>query len=84
VRSSVFRQRCFYSWPSGDYRKINRRRCCYWARHWPSAACTATDAGRAAVEKLLDAFPRGRELLGLDGVLAGCRVRKDGARIRSC
>jgi hypothetical protein len=47
-------------------------------------ACTATDAGRATVEKLLDAFPRGRELLGLDGVLAGCRVRKDGARIRSC
>jgi glutathione S-transferase len=46
--------------------------------------CTASDAGRAAVEKLLDAFPRGRELLGLDGVLAGCRVRKDGARIRSC
>ena len=43
--------------------------------------CTATPAGRGAIESLLDALPNGRALLGLDALLAGCRVRKEGGRI---
>ena len=46
--------------------------------------CTATPAGRAAVEDLLAAFPNGPPLLGLDALLAGCRVRKQGGRIFAC
>ena len=46
--------------------------------------CTATRPGRGAIEGLLDAFPNGRALLGLDARLAGCRVRKQGGRIFAC
>ena len=42
---------------------------------------TASPEGRASVEKWLSAFPRGAELLELDEMLAGCRVRKEGARL---
>ena len=45
--------------------------------------CTASPAGRAAIEQLLEAFPRGRELLDLAGLLSGCRVRKQGGRLSS-
>ena len=47
------------------------------------SACTAGPEGRKAVEGLLDAFPGGRELLELDALLAGCRVRKEGALLYS-
>ena len=42
-----------------------------------------SDTGRAALEALLSRFPRGKELLALDTLLAGCRVRKQGARLFS-
>jgi hypothetical protein len=45
--------------------------------------CTASADGRAAVEGLLERFERGGELLGLDALLAGCRVRKEGGRLYS-
>jgi glutathione S-transferase len=45
--------------------------------------CTAPVAGRAAIESLLQRFPRGPELLQLDSLLSGCRVRKDGGRLYS-
>jgi glutathione S-transferase len=45
------------------------------------AACLARPAGRASVESFLAGFERGRELLELRPMLAGCRVRKRGARI---
>ena len=47
------------------------------------AACTADAAGRAAVETLLAEFEGGRELLELDRLLAGCRIRKEGGRLFS-
>ena len=47
------------------------------------AACTADAAGRAAVEALLAEFEGGRELLELDRLLAGCRIRKEGGRLFS-
>lgn len=47
------------------------------------ATCTASAPGRAAVEGLLDRFAGGRELLGLDSLLAGCRIRKEGGRLFS-
>jgi glutathione S-transferase len=46
-------------------------------------ACVASAAGRASVERLLGRFQRGSELLSLAGLLDGCRVRKDGARLYS-
>jgi glutathione S-transferase len=45
--------------------------------------CTAVPNGRAAVEKLLATFPRGSELLELDRMLSGCRIRKEGGRLSS-
>ena len=45
--------------------------------------CTDAPAGRNAVENLLKTFPRGAELLELDRLLEGCRVRKDGGRLFS-
>jgi len=44
-------------------------------------ACTATAAGRAAIEELLGGFRRGGELFDLRSLLAGCRLRKLGARL---
>ena len=46
--------------------------------------CTRTESGRVRVEALLSAFPKGGELLRLDELLAGCRVRKVGGRIYAC
>jgi glutathione S-transferase len=46
-------------------------------------ACTASDAGRAAVESLLAKFPASLELLRLNELLDGCRVRKEGALLFS-
>jgi glutathione S-transferase len=46
-------------------------------------AATKGADGRAAIEGFLSGFPSGRELLGLDSLLAGCRVRKRGARLFS-
>ena len=46
-------------------------------------ACTADPAGRAAVGDLLGAFDGGPELLDLDRMLAGCRIRKEGGRLFS-
>jgi glutathione S-transferase len=45
------------------------------------AACIASGPGRASIEAFLARFERGPELLELDGVLSGCRVRKEGARL---
>ncbi len=45
--------------------------------------CTADPAGRDAALKLLEPFPRGPELLELDGLLRGCRVTKRGGRLFS-
>jgi hypothetical protein len=47
------------------------------------AAAVATPGGRAAIEDLLGQFDGGSELLELDALLAGCRVRKEGARLFS-
>ncbi|HKK52221.1 MAG TPA: glutathione S-transferase family protein [Myxococcota bacterium] len=47
------------------------------------APCLATPQGRASIEGLLDGFRDGLELLALDAMLAGCRVRKEGARLFS-
>jgi len=47
------------------------------------AACTADAAGRASVEALLAGFEGGPELLELDRLLAGCRIRKQGGRLFS-
>jgi hypothetical protein len=47
------------------------------------AACTATDDGRLAIEGLLGNFDRGPELLQLETLLAGCRVRKERALLFS-
>ncbi len=46
-------------------------------------ACRARPEGRAALDPWLARFPRGRELLELDRLLAGCRVEKRGARLFS-
>lgn len=46
--------------------------------------CTATPAARASIEAFLAGFAKGNELLGLDGQLEGCRVRKEGGRIFAC
>lgn len=46
--------------------------------------CSATASGRAAIGALLDALPQGRALLGLEALLEGCRVRKEGGRIFAC
>jgi hypothetical protein len=45
--------------------------------------CTATADGRAAVEALLVPFEGGTDLLALDSLLDGCRVRKEGGRLYS-
>jgi glutathione S-transferase len=45
--------------------------------------CRATAGGEAAVEGLLGRFEGGSQLLELDALLSGCRVRKQGARIFS-
>ena len=47
------------------------------------AACTAGPGGREALETLLERFPRGAEILDLAGLMGGCRLRKQGARIFS-
>lgn len=47
------------------------------------AEATADEAGRASVTSWLARFPDGGELLELDERLAGCRVRKQGARLFS-
>jgi hypothetical protein len=47
------------------------------------SACVASGTGRASIEALLAGFARGPELLELDALLAGCRVRKEGARLFS-
>jgi glutathione S-transferase len=47
------------------------------------AACVASAPGRASVESLLSGFAGGPELLQLGRLLAGCRVRKQGARLFS-
>ena len=47
------------------------------------SACTESSAGRGAIESLLSASPGGKELLEVDALLEGCRVRKDGARLFS-
>ena len=46
-------------------------------------ACVASESGRAATEAFLADFAWGPELLELDSMLAGCRVRKDGGRLFS-
>jgi glutathione S-transferase len=46
--------------------------------------CVAEPRARTAVEALLARFPNGRALLGLDALLDGCRVRKEGGRIFAC
>ncbi len=45
--------------------------------------CTASEAGRAAVTELLGHFARGPELLELEALLGGLRIRKEGARLFS-
>ena len=45
--------------------------------------CADTADGRAAVESLCKPFERGPDLLELDSLLAGCRVRKEGGRLYS-
>ncbi len=45
--------------------------------------CTASEAGRSAVQDLLAGFERGPELLGLGELLGDLRVRKAGARLYS-
>jgi hypothetical protein len=47
------------------------------------AACAANEPGRASIAELLGQFPGGNELLELEERLAGCRVRKEGARLFS-
>ncbi len=47
------------------------------------AACTAGAAGRASIEGFLGEFEGGGELLELDRILAGCRIRKEGGRLYS-
>jgi glutathione S-transferase len=47
------------------------------------ARCTANAAGRSSVEEFLAGFPRGSELLDLEGLLQGCRTRKRGALLFS-
>ncbi len=47
------------------------------------ARCTRAPSGRAAIEELLGRFERGPELLELDRILAGCRLRKEGGRLFS-
>jgi glutathione S-transferase len=46
--------------------------------------CSASARGREQIELLLAGLPKGAELLQLDAMLAGCRVRKQGGRIFSC
>ena len=41
-------------------------------------------APRAELAAFLRRFPKGEEVLGLDALLAGCRVRKQGGRIFAC
>jgi glutathione S-transferase len=43
--------------------------------------CTRSAPGRERIESLLSQLPSGKELLGLDDLLAGCRVRKVGGRL---
>lgn len=45
--------------------------------------CTASAAGREAVSGLLGRFERGPELLELEALLGGLRIRKEGARLFS-
>ncbi len=47
------------------------------------ASCTQSAAGRGAIEALLARFEGGQELLDLDRILAGCRLRKEGGRLFS-
>jgi hypothetical protein len=45
--------------------------------------CVASDSGQGAIVELLSRFERGSELLDLDRLIAGCHVRKEGARLFS-
>ncbi|MCP3984479.1 MAG: glutathione S-transferase [bacterium] len=47
------------------------------------AKATSTAEGRGALAKLLGSFPRGGEILDLSTLLAGCRIRKEGALLYS-
>ncbi|MEM7409568.1 MAG: glutathione S-transferase family protein [Myxococcota bacterium] len=47
------------------------------------ARARAKPEGAASLDAWLAGFPRGHELLELDARLAGCRVRKEGARLFS-
>ncbi|MBW2313924.1 MAG: glutathione S-transferase [Deltaproteobacteria bacterium] len=46
-------------------------------------ASRAAPGGEDAVTALLSGFPRGSELLELDALLAGCKLRKEGGRLFS-
>jgi glutathione S-transferase len=46
-------------------------------------ACLALPEGQAQIQELLMRFPRGQELMNLGTLMAGCRVRKEGARLFS-
>jgi hypothetical protein len=43
--------------------------------------CVETKSGWDSIESLLSQLPNGRQLLTLEGDLAGCRVRKVGGRL---
>jgi glutathione S-transferase len=45
--------------------------------------CSASEGARQALSAFFEGFEGGAELLELEGVLAGCRVRKEGARLYS-
>lgn len=46
-------------------------------------SCVASDAGRAAIESMLDGFAGGRALLDLPARLAACPIEKRGGRLFS-
>jgi hypothetical protein len=43
--------------------------------------CVEAKSGWDSIESLLSQLPSGKQLLTLDGDLAGCRVRKVGGRL---
>jgi hypothetical protein len=45
--------------------------------------CVDSDSGDGALVELLSRFERGSELMDLDSLIAGCGVRKEGARLFS-
>jgi hypothetical protein len=48
------------------------------------APARTDSAARESLESFLAQFEAGLDLLELDALLAGCRVRKEGARLYSC